>query len=387
MMFRSNPSAPSRPPQRPMGRLQKVNSRALLTLLVGVLVVVGLFSGFKSIGTSIKNHKSKKAVHHQVVVKNHYQVERKRLCRDQIPSIDINTMNYRAMFDDLNDIQLEIATKNGLKHPEEIEDPAECEDLVLLNSCDLFRVDTMYYSRPYVIPEAVLLLRYIGIRFQEVMKEHYPKNDHHYRLVVTSALRSEEDVRRLRRRNRNATDKSCHRFGTTLDISYIRFEKDGEEDVNEVFLKNMLALALYELRYEGLCYVKYERGQSCFHFTVRNTEYKGKKKSEMLTFPDSAGVNLGEWGDDGSLAATEALTREFRQYGTIHGVAVNGEPAQKSSTKRKASSTNTKLTKKSTKSTVNASKAKSSSTTKHSNEGYRKVPAPGKSGEEEIMAW
>lgn len=389
MMFRPLHEMPKQPRKQPVAAKRRINPKGLIVLLAGVLLVVGVVSGINHVGASIKNHRSSNE-HHVEVVEHHYKVERNRLCRNQIPKINIQSMNYREMFDDLNDIQLEIATKNGLKHPEQIEDPATCPDLVKLNSCDLFRVDTMYYSKPFVIPEAVLLLRYIGQRFQEVMKENYPENKHHYRLVVTSALRSEEDVNRLRRRNRNATEKSCHRFGTTLDISYIRFERDGEEDVNEVFLKNMLALALYELRYEGLCYVKYERGQSCFHFTVRNTEYKGKKKSETLSFPDSAGVTLGDWGDDGTLTATEVLTREFRQNGTIHGEPVNRtSKAQSSSlTGKNASKSSTKKTKKTVKPTKKSTTASRASTTsKTSSDGYRKVPAPGKSGEEEIMAW
>ena len=76
----------------------------------------------------------------------------------------------------------------------------------------------------------------------------------------------------MKRVNRNATHASAHQYGTTFDISYLKFICDSagvnrtQED-----LKNLLAEILHQLRKEGRCYVKHERKQSCFHITVRNT--------------------------------------------------------------------------------------------------------------------
>lgn len=208
-------------------------------------------------------------------------IERTRICRDQIPHLNLNTLNYRATFDDLNDVQLQAAQRLGIDSIE-LMHPEQCSKLMTIATCQAYKVDSMRYSKPYLIPEAVMLLHYIGLRFDEILQEHHPGE--HYQLVVTSALRSHENVHQLRRRNRNATENSCHCYGTTFDVSYIRFVDRYGNDVNELFLKQYLAQALYELRFEGLCYVKYERHQACFHITVRNTQYRGRLNSQQHTY-------------------------------------------------------------------------------------------------------
>ena len=95
------------------------------------------------------------------------------------------------------------------------------------------------------------------------------------RIIVTSVLRTEKDVKRLRRRNTNASSNSTHAYGTTFDISWKRFQKvedeDGRpmQDVGADTLKLVLAEVLRDLRRADRCYVKYEIKQACFHITTR----------------------------------------------------------------------------------------------------------------------
>ena len=42
-------------------------------------------------------------------------------------------------------------------------------------------------------------------------------------IILTSALRSDESIKSLRRRNTNASENSAHRYGTTFDIAYNRY--------------------------------------------------------------------------------------------------------------------------------------------------------------------
>ena len=209
-------------------------------------------------------------------------VHRNRIDKDAIPYVDYRSMNIREMFNDSNYVHLSAAKVNGID-PDKITDPSACDALVPIFSTELYQVDTMYHSTPYLVPEAVLLLEYIAERFSELMDEHYKKFGK-YKIVVTSALRTEQSERNLRRVNRNATDTSCHIYGTTFDLSAQRYEHvaSGRDTVEEM-CKQMLALALYELHYEGLCYVKYERG-SCFHITLRTTQYEGDGKSQMCKY-------------------------------------------------------------------------------------------------------
>ena len=214
--------------------------------------------------------------------KDQNRVYRRRILRSEIPQVNRNTLSYREMFNDSNYVHLSAARANGI-NPVTLVRPEDCAQLVPIFSTKLYKVDSMYHSRPFLTPEAVLLLDYIGHRFQQLMHEYYPSADE-YRLVITSALRTAQSERNLRRVNRNATDTSAHMYGTTFDISAQRTEHvpSGRDTVVEM-CRQMLAMALYELRYEGLCYVKYERG-SCFHTTVRTTQYEGNKQSEMRSY-------------------------------------------------------------------------------------------------------
>jgi hypothetical protein len=88
-------------------------------------------------------------------------------------------------------------------------------------------------------------------------------------------LRSEEDIEKLKKVNHNTSENSCHRFGTTFDISYNRYETVADPDgpprreVRNDTLKWVLSEVLNDLRKQERCYVKYEVKQGCFHITVR----------------------------------------------------------------------------------------------------------------------
>jgi len=210
------------------------------------------------------------------------RVYRRRLAKEAIPPINHYQLNYRILFNDSNYVQLAAARANGID-PATVGTPSENPLLVPIFSNRLYQVDTMYHSEPYLLPEAVLLIDYISHRFNQLMQEYYPSIGEH-KIIVTSALRTEQSERRLRRVNRNATDTSCHVYGTTFDISAQRYlHVDSGHDTVVDACKRMLAVALYEMRYEGLCYVKYERG-SCFHITLRTTQYEGDEKSETRVY-------------------------------------------------------------------------------------------------------
>ncbi|MBQ4377229.1 MAG: hypothetical protein II793_06010 [Bacteroidales bacterium] len=201
----------------------------------------------------------------------------KRLQRSHIPPV--NVAGYRVgdfvdLLPDINDVQLEAAHHWGLIPPIQADGIENNEQLVRIGNNSLYVVDTLWHSMPYLVPAAAVLLNYIGERFYEIMQERN-HDGHTYRPIVTSVLRTTSDVQRLRRNNRNATENSCHCYGTTFDITYSRFLRDDGEEIQEYWLRDILAIALYELRYEGLCYVRYEVHQPCFHITVRDVEYQG----------------------------------------------------------------------------------------------------------------
>lgn len=180
-------------------------------------------------------------------------------------------------FSDLNDVQLPSARKNGLKHRVLSRDEAELlvsqGGLVFSGASPLFCVDdNVKHSIPYLVPKAHRLLNRVAINFVDSLQA---KNIPLCKLIVTSLLRTDEDVQKLKRVNVNAVTQSCHGYATTFDITYNRFEELDGNDQNDIYakygvlLKRALGEVLRDLRYEGRCYVKHERQQGCFHVTVR----------------------------------------------------------------------------------------------------------------------
>lgn len=174
---------------------------------------------------------------------------------------------YERSFNDLQDKQKAAALKNGVPP---IKSRAEIENnfkqyrrkLVHIETNDKYIVRELSHSAPYVVPKVAELLDDLADKFQE-------RTQSRTRFVVTSVLRTEEDIKKLRQVNGNASTNSCHCNATTIDISYVRFGVDKVRPRDLYELRLAFAEVLYDLRKEGRCYVKIERKQYCYHITVR----------------------------------------------------------------------------------------------------------------------
>lgn len=183
------------------------------------------------------------------------------------------SLNALYRFKDVNDTQIVAAQQFGivpLSTRAGVDSIAS--QLIKIESSRAFRVDSLTHSVPYLTPSASDLLNTIATRFQAKLQAQGLAQ---YQFIVTSMLRTSDDVRRLRRVNRNAVRNSCHMYGTTFDIAYNCFEKidsvpdfEGADATHRVLL-NTLGETLKELRDDGRCYVKFERGQPCYHITTR----------------------------------------------------------------------------------------------------------------------
>ncbi len=128
-----------------------------------------------------------------------------------------------------------------------------------------YTVDRLTHSVPYLTPDAADLLKDIGKDFQKSLRKHKKGN---YKIIVTSALRTKEDVRKLMKVNSNAVSNSAHCRATTFDITYSRFKYVDGKKVDTRQLKYLLGEVLDKLAKKGRCYVLYETKQTCFHITV-----------------------------------------------------------------------------------------------------------------------
>lgn len=174
-------------------------------------------------------------------------------------------------FNDMPELHLEAAQRKGILPMTERGDTAKFlgQMVRLPMELDLYKIDKLSHSVPYLVTDASKLLVQISSNFRDsLISKKLPV----YKLVVTSVTRSLDDVASLTKRNGNASNNSAHCYGTTFDISWKRFQKRGPEGVNDVStdrLKLILGEVLHDLRQRDMCYVVHEKKQACFHITVR----------------------------------------------------------------------------------------------------------------------
>lgn len=180
--------------------------------------------------------------------------------------------HFGNTFPDQQDVQIKAANHYGVK-PVQNRDEAEHSKgaLVYVGSNPFFYVDKLNNSIPYLVPRASVLLQDIGrAYFDSLQIKGIPL----HKIIVTSILRTKDDVAKLRTRNGNATENSCHLYGTTFDVCYNRYKtvqtaKDPRRQVRNDSLKWVLSEVLRDFRERGRCLVKYEVNQGCFHITVK----------------------------------------------------------------------------------------------------------------------
>lgn len=184
------------------------------------------------------------------------------------------TSSYVSLFNDLNDVQIATASRVGINRIADREAAAQSKDsLVYVGDNPYYDVKKLTHSIPYLVPRAAVCLEEIARAF---MDSCVTKGLPMHKVVLTSVLRTEKDVKRLRRVNANASQNSCHQHGTTFDISYNHFVMVQDPNaapkpaIPANRLKQILAEVLRDQRDMGTCFVKYEyRRSACFHITAR----------------------------------------------------------------------------------------------------------------------
>ena len=181
------------------------------------------------------------------------------------------TFSYKDKFNDLQSRQHEVASRIGLPRPPRDRNDAASmkKQLREIKTNSNYIVDSLTHSVPYLIPSAARELDSIGAEWADILARNGLP---HYRFYVTSVLRTEEDIRALQRSgNINSVTQSCHCYGTTFDLAYMRYDKvtRTRDYVHEDNLKLVLGQVLLNHQRAGKIYVKYEWKQSCFHITVR----------------------------------------------------------------------------------------------------------------------
>ena len=190
-------------------------------------------------------------------------------------SVKIKELNYASLFNDQNGVQLKSAAQFGLKQPLKNRDAADDvkDGLVRIRSNSHYSIAKLTHSIPYLTDGAAELLDMIGKNFLDSLES---KGLNPNRIIVTSVLRTQEDIKKLQKSgNPNAVKNSAHCYATTFDIAHAYYDKTWFknfrfcESVESETLKKVLGEVLRDLRKQKKCYVKYEIKQRCFHITTR----------------------------------------------------------------------------------------------------------------------
>ena len=169
--------------------------------------------------------------------------------------------HFGNTFPDQQDVQIVAASRHGVAPVQNREEAEHSKGkLVYVGSNPFFYVDKLNNSIPYLVPRASVLLQDIGrAYFDSLQIKGIPL----HKIIVTSILRTKDDVSKLRTRNGNATENSCHLYGTTFDVCYNRYkqiqtEKQPRRQVQDDTLKWVFSEVLRDFREKNRCYIKYE---------------------------------------------------------------------------------------------------------------------------------
>ena len=160
--------------------------------------------------------------------------------------------SYNRDFNDLNAVHLEAAGALGVD-PVSSREEAEhaSKKMVEIKTNKYYEVEELTHSIPYLVPEAAKLLEDIGKNFMDTLYNH---NASLYKVKVTSVTRTVDDVKNLKKRNLNSSQNSAHLYGTTFDISWVRYTKIDEKDTLNIEsdrLKMALAMVVFILLQEN----------------------------------------------------------------------------------------------------------------------------------------
>lgn len=246
----------------PLPRVAGVSARTMWAVSATIIVLIALFFTLRSCDSEAETQSE--------VVEERPPYVFNYVPRVQRPEVKhkVRGASIRKYFNDLNDTHLAAARKIGIGPLDNREAVHKAtRELVEINDTNAYIVDELTHSIPFLVPEAAALLKRIGENFQDslVMKHLSP-----HKIIVTSVLRTQSDVKRLGRNNVNSSKNSAHCFGTTIDITYKRFFSEYGEEIDKTgVLKDVLAEVLRDLKLQGCCYIKHEKKQACFHITAR----------------------------------------------------------------------------------------------------------------------
>lgn len=175
---------------------------------------------------------------------------------------------YSAQLKDKMSAYINTVERTGITPCRNEEDIKSRRNLYKIEAGRYYSIDRLDYSHAYLSKKGKALLDQINKNFGDKLSKT-DLHDSHF--IVTSLTRTKENVRRLRRNNGNASDRSAHMYGGCFDITYARFKNANKKlSANDIYrLKETLAEVIFELKKQKQCWAITEKRQPCFHVVCR----------------------------------------------------------------------------------------------------------------------
>jgi hypothetical protein len=176
--------------------------------------------------------------------------------------------SYSAQLKDKMSAYINTVERTGITPCRDESDIKSRRNLYKLEAGSYYSIARLDYSHAYLSKKGKALLERIEAGFGEKIKTTDLRDS---RFIVTSLTRTKENVRRLRRNNGNASDRSAHMYGGCFVITYARFENDKKNlTANDIYrLKETLAQVIFELKEKKKCWAITEKRQPCYHIVAR----------------------------------------------------------------------------------------------------------------------
>lgn len=233
---------------------RKYNKRGIIAIFILLAIILLIIFSIHRCAKGTKISKDKIVSHFPEKIDYNYEFKGK----------------LAEVFNDSNCYHVASGIVLGVSPLEDESDTISINKMDTVDSCRFYTIAKLTHSIPYLVPIAKELLDSIGSDFNKCLASRGMKP---YGMVVTSLTRTDKLQKKLSRRNKNASVNSAHCFGTTFDISWVKFTKpEGEDYIPEAKLKVVLASILQQYREMKRCFVKFEQKQTCFHITVASKD-------------------------------------------------------------------------------------------------------------------
>ena len=203
---------------------------------------------------------------------SHNEEKNNNIHKKEICEYGFSTNEYSKLLNNKTKDYLKISSRTGIlpcSNYNQLLNKKRRGKLQKVSDNNGYSLDDFNYSYPLLVPYAHRLLKEIGIRFEQELKNTPLEGS---KFIVTSLTRTSHSVNKLGKKNINSIKRSPHLNGNSMDFSFSRFKIVKNSTVtscDKQFLQETLSKILYELKIKKKCWVTFERYENCLHVVAK----------------------------------------------------------------------------------------------------------------------